>query len=368
MTIGIDASRAFVKKRTGTENYAYQLLKHIAKIDRSNHYILYTNGSNVVDFALPSNFWVKSIPLPRLWTQVGLASRTFFDPVKTLFIPSHTLPVIRRPRMKTVVTIHGLEYEYLPQHYQFPQKLLLNRSTEYAVRHADCLIAVSRWTKEELVRRLGADPQKIKVIYEGVDVDQFKVDKSAKTRVKRKYKIRGDFILFVGTIQPRKNLERLVEAFKLLLFDYSGPLSLVLAGKKGWMYDKILTAPKRFGVGDKVKFLGHVPDSDLVALYHGARVFCLPSLMEGFGLPVLEAMASGCPVVASRVGALPEVMGKAGLLVNPKKANEIADALSLVLKNPGLSEDLREKGLRRVKSFSWQKASAETVEILSTLE
>jgi glycosyltransferase involved in cell wall biosynthesis len=377
MTIGIDASRAFVKERTGTENYSWNLIYWLTKLDQVNRYFLYLKGSQDINFELPANFWVKRIGLPRLWTQAGLASRTFFDSLDVLFIPAHTLPLLRPRSLKTVVTIHGLEYEYLPQHYQFPQKLFLTRSTQYAVRQADCLIAVSSWTKRELVRRLGADPKKIRVIYEGVDVNKFKIQKSTPKggqakckidKIKKKYKIRGDYILFVGTIQPRKNLVRLIEAFKLVLDQSSERLDLVLAGKLGWMYDKIVSAPKRLGIGRRVKFLGHVPESVLPALYRGARLFCLPSLMEGFGLPVLEAMAAGTPVVASKVGALPEVVGKAGLLVDPLKTGEIAKAMRLVLENRALAGALREKGFSWVKKFSWQRAARKTLKVFKGLE
>lgn len=360
MLIGIDASRAFVEKRTGTENYSYYLIRELAKLDKKNQYKLYLKTSQNIDFDLPANFWKKTIPWPRLWTQAGLAFECLLAPPDLLFIPAHTLPVIRRSSLPTIVTIHGLEYRYLPGYYRFPQKLYLTRSTEYAVSAATHIIAVSKWTKRELVRRLGVDSSKVSVIYEGVDAKYAKLSAKNAKRVKRKYKIKGDYILFVGTIQPRKNLVRLIEAFARLS---DSKISLILAGSLGWMYDKILAAPGRFGVGDRVRFLGFVPDKDLPSLYSDALVFCLPSLVEGFGLPVLEAMASGTPVLAARAGALPELVGEAGLLVNPKKTDEIAEALQLLVENPELREGLREKGYRQVKKFSWQKTAKETVKV-----
>jgi len=373
MVIGIDASRAFIKQRTGTENYSYQLIKALTKIDRQNRYFLYTKPDSKVDFPLPPNFQLKSISFPRLWTQLGLASRTFLDPLEVLFIPAHTLPLVRKPGLKTVVTIHGLEYEYLPEYYRFPQRLLLNRSTEYAVRHADRLIAVSQWTKKELVTRLAADPKKITVIYEGVDQDKFQISRPEADRppdekiknIKEKYRIKGDYVLFVGTIQPRKNLERLIEAFSLLAPSYPA-LDLVLAGKLGWLYDKILKAPQKFKVRKRVQFLGHVSDGDLAVLYQKATVFCLPSLTEGFGLPVLEAMAAGTPVVAAKTGALPEIVGKAGLLIDPLKVREIAGAIGLILENKTLAEGLRGQGFTRVKQFFWGKTGRQTLKIIAS--
>ncbi len=260
------------------------------------------------------------------------------------------------------MTIHGLEYQYLPEYYRFPQKFYLTRSTEYAAANATKIIAVSQWTKKQLVRHLGADSGKIEVIYEGIDQEEYQASsiKHQVSKVLDKYKIKKPYILFVGTIQPRKNLVPLIEAFAALK---RSDLSLVLAGKLGWMYDKILLAPKRFGVAGEVKFLDFVPDKDLPALYAGALVFCLPSLVEGFGLPVLEAMAAGTPVLAARAGALPELVGGAGLLINPKKTKEIANALELLVKNSALREGLREKGFRQVKKFSWTKAAKQTIKV-----
>lgn len=335
MLIGIDASRAFIKEKTGTENYSYNLIQKLIEIDRKNHYVLYT--------------W-ENIPWPRFWTQGGLALECLRHPPDLLFIPAHTMPVIRRPSLKVVVTIHGLEYQYLPQYYKFPQKLYLNKSTEYAVRYAGHLIAVSQWTKSQLVEKLGAKPEKITVVYEGVSQGSAVPEEGL------------PYILFVGTIQPRKNLVRLIEAFsKLQARDQV--LNLIIAGKKGWMYENILAAPKKFGVGKRVKFLGYVSDEELASLYQNALFFVLPSLCEGFGLPVLEAMRFGCPVIASKAGALPEVVGDAGLLVDPYKVEEIAGAMKLMIKNSDLREALREKGFHQVRKFSWQKAARETIKV-----
>lgn len=373
MLIGIDASRAFVRERTGTENYSYHLIKNLLKLDRSNYYIIYIKRSGKVDFDLPANASVRVIPWPRLWTQGGLALETWLSPVDLLFIPAHTLPFLGRRSIPTLVTIHGLEYEYLPEYYRFPQKLYLTASTYLAVRYASGLVAVSSWTKRSLVRRLGADPKKIRVIHEGVEKNKFKVPaspagrQSSKFKINQvlgKYKLKKPYLLFVGVIQPRKNLVRLIEAFSKL---EEPSLSLVLAGRLGWMYDEIVAAPTKFGVKDKVHFLGYVPEEDLPALYQAASVFALPSLTEGFGLPVLEAMAAGTPVVAARAGALPEVVGEAGLLVNPLNPGELAGALSLVLQNPELAEGLREKGFKRAANFSWEKAAQKTVELFAKI-
>jgi len=378
MLIGIDASRAFVKDKTGTENYSLELIKALLKLGEGQKYQfrLYVKGGARVDKEIKDegNVEVVEINWPRLWTQGGLALECLKRPPDVLFIPAHTLPVIRKSDLKTVVTIHGLEYEYLPEYYKFPQSLYLNKSTEYAVRQADRLIAVSKWTKSQLVERLGADKKKIKVIYEGIGerflkAKEYGVNKKMMRQVKYKYGLKDKYILFVGTIQPRKNLERLIEAFSLLTTRTTSTKTdfgeLVIAGKWGWMYEEIKKAPEKYGIENRVKFIGRVAEADLAGVYAGAELFVWPSLMEGFGLPVLEAMMMGVPVVTSNRGALPEVVGKAGLQIDPEKVEELAKAMELVMENKELREGLVEKGYGNVKRFSWEKAAKETWQVLT---
>ncbi|MEK7513459.1 MAG: glycosyltransferase family 1 protein [Patescibacteria group bacterium] len=372
MLIGIDASRSEVKDKTGTENYSNELIKAMLELPEAGKHTfrLYKKmtRSDLVSKQGPT--FIEEIPInwPRLWTQGGLAIETWKRPPEVLWVPAHTLPVLRKPGIKTVVTIHGLEYEFLPEYYQFPQKLWLNKSTEYAVKQADKLIAVSKWTKKQLVERLGADPGKISVVYEGVRPGQGRtLSREYMRQIRYKYSLPKEYILFVGTIQPRKNLVRLIEAFAKVI-NYPIRTDLVIAGKLGWMYDEILEAPKKFGVEKRVKFIGRVAEADLAAIYHDARLFVWPSLMEGFGLPVLEAMAAGIPVITSNRGALPEVAGEAGLLVDPENTQEIAQAMKLVLENEGLRQGLIEKGFRQVKKFSWEQAAKQTLDILTNWE
>ncbi|MBI3384794.1 glycosyltransferase family 4 protein, partial [Candidatus Gottesmanbacteria bacterium] len=299
MNISIDASRAFVSERTGTENYSYQLIRAIAKIDQKNRYTLFTRchlNMPELRWHLNKNFVVKPITTPRLWTQIGLAKEVFFHPPDVLFIPSHTIPMIHLISLKTVVTIHDLGYEYLPQYHQFPQKLYLNKSTEFAVKQATHLIAVSKATKKDLINKLNCPAEKITVIYEGFDKTKFKPvirhsgnERSEDSRIKKNGfwtsqndKSTNRYILFVGTIQPRKNIVRLIEAFAKVIVDTNN-LQLVIAGNKGWLYDEILKTPEKLGIADRVKFLGYTSDDDLASLYSSALCLCLPSLFEGFG-------------------------------------------------------------------------------------
>jgi glycosyltransferase involved in cell wall biosynthesis len=345
------------------------LVKALAEVDRQNHYTLYFNHIPAIPPVTHANFSSKSIPMPRFWTQARLALEMVTNPPDLLFVPAHTLPIIRSRKLKTVVTIHDLGVEYLKEYHQFPHKLYLNKTTVYASRQADGIIAVSESTKKDLVEKLGTDPAKIAVIYEGFDPTHFypRNDREVK-RIKDKINVSGDYVLFVGTIQPRKNLKRLIEAFALWKKGQRKKdlkdLKLIIAGKKGWLYEEILDTPARLNIDDQVKFVGHILDSDLPALYTGARAFLFPSLYEGFGLPVLEAFATKTPVLTSKVSSLPEVAGNAGLLVDPKSTEAIADGIDKLLTSEYHREEFIARSQDQLKKFSWKKTAEQTVAFL----
>jgi len=369
MIIGFDVTRAQLPERAGPENYTYNLLRELLQIDRRNFYRLYYNPrAPQIDLAaLPlSNFRLHPISWPKLWTQGGLALSCFFDPPDVLFIPAHTVPLIRRRGLKTVVTIHdvGLQ-KFLEQYQRRWWRLYGGRISNFAARAATHVIAVSRSTKRDLIEKLGVAPEKITVIYEGVDHRKFKIQNSKfkVEEVRRKYGINGDYLLFVGTIQPRKNLVRLIQAFSTLKPQRLA-LSLVIAGQRGWLFEEIYGAPQRFGVEERVKFLGYVPTDDLVMLLNGAKAFVFPSLYEGFGLVVLEALSCGCPVVTSNLSSLPEVVGGAGILVDPYSVEDIARGINKVLQlDEAQRHNLIERGLKQAQKFTWEKTARETIEV-----
>lgn len=366
MIIGIDASRAFVPDPAGPEYYSWHLIRNISKINKSNQIILYLRPGQKSNFRLPKNVKTRVIPLKYLWTQLGLARETVLRPPDVLFVPAHTLPLLARifrPRLPIVVTIHGLEGKYLPQTSKFLTHIYRNLSITWAVRLATRLIAVSEDTKKDIIKTYRISAKRIKVIQEGVEFGRFarKIKKQI-VKIKKRYDINNSYILFVGTVQPRKNLVRLIQAFALLT--NSNELSLVIAGKLGWLYEDILKAPSRFNVENRVKFIGRVEDSDLPALYQNAEVFVLPSLTEGFGLPILEAQAAGIPVVAAKKGAIPEVAGDGALLLDPYKTKEIKDAIIKTLQDKDLRADLIRKGRKNAKKFSWTNTADSTLKYL----
>lgn len=389
MIIGFDASRSFVAQRTGTENYSYNLLTYLLQIDKKNVYKIYLRLppevvrtkeairiwlAQVTD-SLPKqqNFRLVLIREKRLWTQWGLAKEIWQRPPDVLFIPAHTLPYIRKKRIKTVVTIHDLGYEYLPQYHQFPHRLWLNRSTEYAVKHADRLIAVSEATREDLVRKLGADEKKISVVYEGLGlrIDSNAISPGQVDQARTKYSVFSPYIVFVGTIQPRKNLIRLIQAFANLIqepqiSEMYPQLTLLFIGRKGWMNTGIYAEPERLGISDRVIFLGHVPDQETAAFLKGSLCFAFPTLFEGFGIPILEAQSYGAPVVTSAKKPMTEVGGTAAEYVEPLSVESIGAGLRKVLVDRKYAETLRQKGYKNITRFSWEKAARETLRVLES--
>lgn len=392
MIIGFDGSRAFVDKRTGTENYSYQLLKNLAKIDKANKYIVYLRpGTPDETFqSWPKNFQFSIINCQFLWTQGGLALQTFKDRLDVLFVPAHTIPLLRKPGLKTVVTVHDLGSEYLPSMHQIKQRVYLSMMQKYQLQTATKVIAVSKATKEDLFKRVGIDKGKIEVIYEGYDKEKFKVfsklpsaEQSSKFKVSQTIKkynlIYQNYFLFVGTVQPRKNLERLIKAFSYQLSAFrhknkksdnrrltTDDLQLVIAGSKGWLSDEIYELPKKLDIEEQVKFLGYVPEKDLPVLYSGAAALTFPSLFEGFGLPILEAQACGCPVLTSNVSSMPEVGGEGAVYVDPYSVDDIVKGMKQ-MENGQLRMDKVKQGFENVKRFSWEKCATQTLEVLEKI-
>ncbi|TSC86365.1 MAG: Uncharacterized protein G01um10147_888 [Microgenomates group bacterium Gr01-1014_7] len=345
MLIGFDGSRAFSKTRTGTENYSYQLLKALSGIDKKNKYLVYLRLGNEVKVSQwPKNFQFSILNFKFLWTQVGLSLQTFKDKMDVLFVPAHTLPLIRKPGLKTVVTVHDLGSEYLPQMHQFKQRLYLSFMQRYQLKGATKIIAVSNATKEDLIKKIGINPGKVEVVYEGHDKDKFKSDILVES-LKQYY-------LFVGTIQPRKNIERIIEAA------YRIKQKLVIAGSKGW--------GRKLKVVGNVEFLGYVPDKKLAKLYKGAIALLFPSLFEGFGLPILEAQACGCPVITSNISSMPEVAGKGAIYVNPYNLDDIVRGM-IKINNQDTRNKLIKLGFENIKRFSWEKCARETLKVLEDL-
>lgn len=399
MKIGFDASRAFIAEATGTENYSKNLLLSLAMIDHKNQYRVYLRNrdqAKVEGLKLPANFEFVNIRPGRLWTQFGLALETWKNPIDVLFVPAHTLPVFKNPKVRGIVTIHDLGVEYLPQYHQFPQRYYIDLASKFAASTARVIIAVSAATKDDLVHRYRIEPNKVFVVHEGVDTGFFRRIAGAKTeKVRAKYKIGKNYVLFVGTVQPRKNLEMLIRSFAKLVDSSefivhrktkttgyepsttnhqprTNNLQLVIAGKLGWDYQEILDLPKRLGIGNRVKFLGYVDRDDLPALYSGAAVFAFPSLFEGFGLPILEALSCGCRVIASDIAVHREIenileIDKAMVLVKVKSVDEWTRFLYQSVTLGNNKADFEKISVDLASKFSWLATAKQTLKVFETV-
>ncbi len=362
MLIGIDASRATAARRTGTENYSLHLIRELVARDSGHVFRLYFNQAPQPEL-FSGDLDCRVMPFPRLWTHVRLSGEMAVSPPEVLLIPSHVLPLVHPQR--SVTTIHDLGYHYHPEAHTLSQNLYLRWSTRFNARSSMRVVADSEATRRDLVRLYGISSEKIVVIYPGRDESLAPVtNPQALQTVRESYGISGPYFLHVGTLHPRKNLVRLVQAMSLAGSDLDPSLQLVLAGMKGWLYDDLLAEVRRQGLSDRVLLTGYLPGADLPAMMSGALAYVFPSLYEGFGLPVLEAMACGTPVICSSASSLPEVAGDAALFFGPLDVEELAEALVRVATDAHLRDDLVGRGFQQLRHFSWSRCAREVMEVL----
>ena len=378
MTIGIDASRAFQKNKTGIEEYSYQVIKHLRdKLDnepaspdarsaesrranRGEQVILYCNPTinTKPDFELPKNWKIKFLRAPIFWTQFRLSVEMLFHPPDVLFVPAHTVPVIH-PK-NTLVTIHGLEYEFCPKAYSFWQRFYMRFSIRNSCRWAKKIIAVSENTKRDLMKLYKVPEKKIRVIYEGIGNH---VTRNSKHETQDE-KLQELYLLFIGRLEERKNIVGIIDAFELLKEKYNLPHKLILAGKFGYGESHIKYKIANSKYKEDIILAGYVSDEEKWELLKNADVFLFPTFYEGFGLPILEAQSVGTPVITSNISSMPEVAGGSAVLVNPKDINEIASTVYKLISDESYKNDIIEKGLENVKRFSWNKCAREVAEAI----
>lgn len=363
MNIGLDGNEANVKNRVGSGQYAASMLTEFAKV-KNHNFIVYLKEIPQADLPREtSNFRYKVFGPKKLWTQFALPLKLTFGVKPDIFFTlGHYGP--RFSGVPYVVTIFDLSYLYYPNLFNKNDLYQLVNWSKYSIKKAKHIFAISKSTKDDIVKQYKINPSKISVTYMGYDQQTFRLQaKSDIEKTKTKYKIRGDYIVFVGTLQPRKNIERLIEAFNLV-HNKVDNLSLVIVGKKGWLYESIFQKVKDLNLTSKVVFTDFIPEEDLPPLISGAKLYVLPSLYEGFGIPVIEAQACGVPVVVSNTSSLPEVVGDSGILVGPRSVDSIASGIKKVLSSEKLSKDLIEKGLINIRRFSWQKCAQATLKVL----
>ena len=425
MLIGLDASRANRSHKSGTEWYAYYLIRALARLDDKNDYILYTDQplrAGLLDLIneQPADYLIKESrinkggwqeiisphhnfkgkvlrwPFKFLWTQGRLSWEMLAHRPDVLFVPAHALPIIHPA--KSVVTIHDIGFKQVEKlysqdlimsqtrrhyrlfnfliktvsrgRYQGSQLDYLRWSTQYALRKAKKIITISHFSQQELLKYYEADAKKIKIIYNGYNHRLYQpiIDQTIIQKTLDKYNIKQPFIFYIGRLEKKKNTDKLVEAFCLLREQCPEiKHKLYLVGDASYGYDEIKYQINEFNLVDEVIMTGWVEEEDVPAIFSAAAAFVFPSNYEGFGIPLLQAMACQTPIVASRAASIPEIADEAALLFNPNDVYDMAEKIAKVITNHDLRTKLIKAGQERVKNFSWQKCAQETLEVINSL-
>lgn len=366
--IWIDGYEANVPQRVGSGQVAFELLKNIEKLDEKNKYTILLPGKPLPDLPKERVNWNYKILRPaNLWTRLIIPTYFYLSKQKPDLIlsPTHYIPAFIKTKRVTI--IFDLSFLRFPEMFKKDDLYKLTHWTKYSAQESSNIITISESSKKDIVKFYKIPEKKITVSYPGYDDRMFKTVNNTDEidKVLKKYGIGGSYIIYIGTIQPRKNLLRLIRAFKTI-----ENCQLVIAGKikgkgkQAWMNEEILNEPRALGIEDKVVFTDFVDTEELPYLLSGAKAFILPSLWEGFGIPVVEAMACGTPVIVSNVSSLPEVAGEAGIMVDPESESQIEQAIRLLATDVKMRARLSKKGLEQAKKFSWEKMAKEVVNVL----
>lgn len=361
MKIGIDAGCLSVKEegQTGIYNLVVGALKGLSDIINNEEMVLYTFGKidKKLVTSLGNKFRIKKVLPRRYWMGLAMSRELFLEPPDVFLGFGQALPLFGRT--KKVLFVYDLAFELYPESYSNSQKL--SSQTRRAVRSADIIVAISKATKRDLEKLYGVEGDKIKVLYPGCNEIFSPKNRKEISRVQNKFHISFPYLLYVGSYKPLKNVSRIVQAFT------SAKLSshkLILAGGN---VDQLKNLGQMTFLSRNVVNLGYVPKGDLPGLYSGADIFISPSLYEGFGIPILEAMSCGVPVITSKTSSMPEVVGEAGITVNPISIKEITRAINIVTNDKKSLNSYSKKGLMRSKAFSSKQFSKDLLEIIYSL-
>lgn len=365
MEIGINALKLYTSqdyRNAGISNYIRQLTTHLLNHDDENHYTLYTNhlmrtwpertrhAPRIVTSRLPT-----AHPIPRiLWEQTALALQTARGKLDVLHCPLNVIPLAAA--CPTVLTVHDLTFLRYPRLFPRPKQRYLQFFTRLSAHHANAVVTDSASTRDDVIEMLGVPEARVHVVYPAADPD-FRPRAAKEIAAFRENKgLPNRYVLYVGTLEPRKNVDVLIRAFGRSVREDGLPHSLVLVGAKGWMTQAIQEAIAEAKIGDRLVMPGYVPREELPLWYCGAELLAYPSSYEGFGYPALEAMASGTPVIASNTSSLPEIVEDAGLLVPPRSEQDLAAAIARILTDKALATKFREQGLAQAATFSWSES------------
>lgn len=355
---------------SGIGKYVLELVNALSQKDVKNKYFLYEyDHTNVIRPVEKENFSYLILKLHtkmrsmRIFLEQFLFSRFIKNQGLDVFHgPSFMLPVFKPKGTKCVITVHDLTFLRYPESFTFETKLYYKLFFRQSIKNADMIIADSQATKDDIMLYYHVPKNKIKVIYLGVDKAFTPVaDKFHVAKVQKKYALPKKFFLFTGLLSPRKNIEGVLRAFNSLNIDLYKEYHFVIVGGKGWLYDPIFKYVEEHNLKERVHFTGYIDEGDLPVFYTLAEALVFPSFYEGFGLPILEAMACGCPVITSNISSMPEVAGDAALLVDPKNTQNILTAMEKIVSDKELRKKLVEKGYEQAKQFTWEKTAEETL-------
>jgi len=366
MRIAIDARMG--DTRGGIGVYIRELISHLADIDKKNKYFVIVNkhsDENFISFTdnfkiLESSITRKHYFIKDLWNLFFLPFLLKANNIDIYFNPRYVLPIFKG-NIKMVVTIHDMISIMYPEIWRGISGFRIRNYIKISSQRADIIITISSWAKKDIVRILKVPKNKVKVIYNGINKKLFKPipDLSLQRLVKRKYGIRKKFILTVGPLGRRKNHNRLIDAYSNLPEYIREDYQLILTGEKKGAYNNLLKKASKTCPAKDIVFTGYIPEKEMPMIINAASLFVFPSLYEGFGIPLLEAMACGTPILASNVSSIPEVVGDAALLFDPYNVNEMANAIDRAINDKDLRQKLVQRGFERIKKYSWENSAKE---------
>ncbi len=367
MLIAIDGNEANISQRVGINQWAFELIKHLQALPTEHQIVVFLKDRPLPDLPPATPHFSYEVFGPRRsWVMTGLTWRLLKRPrPDVLFSPSHYIPLLTS--VKRVFSIVDLSYEHFGADYFKTYDLQqLKQWTRRSARVAQKIVTISEHSRQDIEKLYHVPSHKIQVIYPGYNTQLFhpRIPLTKQKQVREKYGITGKYFVFLGTLQPRKNISRLIEAFAQL----GGGTKLVIVGKKGWLYDEIYAKVQKLNLQTKVIFTGFAPTEDIPALMKTSIAYVLPSLYEGFGIPVVEAQACGTITVVSRVSSLPEVAGESAIYIDdPHSISDIAESLRTALSLPRRKRDIMiAAGKQNAARFSWEKAAKETLDLLTT--
>ncbi|MVX67321.1 glycosyltransferase [Clostridium chromiireducens] len=369
-----------LKNRSGIGIYTYEISKNLQRFHNINlcgDIFNFINRNNLDKDLDGLDFNCKVFNLfpygvyRRMWNYIYIKYNWLFKDRSDIY---HFFNFIVPPNVdgKVITTVYDMTYKLYPETMDKKNLKRLNDDMKYSVDRADKIITISESSKEDIKRFLNVNKDKIEVVYCGVDYDRFNklYRDDAKLVVRKRYNLPENYILYMGTLEPRKNIESIIEAFGIFKRENSlsnKNMKLVIAGKKGWLFESIFNLVDKLSLKNEVVFTDYVDEDDKPIIYNMASLFVFPSLYEGFGIPVLEAMASSVPVITSNVSSLPEVAGDAAILVNPKDTKFIAEKMSEILSDEELRRNLIKKGHEQAKKFTWEASAKRTYEIYKSI-